>query len=71
MTINNIIYIFLLYRLYSTITKRVSLNENLKKHIETAKLFKNVAWYMIKHISLPFVQVSKYYQLFYEINLVM
>jgi hypothetical protein len=56
--INNVVYIFWLYRLYSTITKRVLLNENLNKHTEIAKLLKNVAWYMIKHISLPFVLVS-------------
>ncbi|XP_050064276.1 uncharacterized protein LOC126553127 [Aphis gossypii] len=55
-----------LLRLYSTITKRVSLNENLKKHTETAKLFKNVAWYMIKHISLPFVQKNLNINIYYK-----
>lgn len=46
------------FRLYSTITKRISIDENLKTHKQTARLLKNVAWYMIKHICLPFVLVS-------------
>lgn len=34
------------------------MNDNLKKHTEIAKLLKNVAWHMIKHIILPFILVS-------------
>lgn len=55
--VNIIKYIFR-FRLYSTITSRVLINENLKKHRLVANLIKNVAWYMIKYINLPFVLVS-------------
>jgi len=37
------------------------MDENLKKHLEKVEMLKNVALYMIKHICLPFVLVSRYY----------
>jgi len=37
------------------------MDENLKKHLDIAEVLKNVAWYMIKRICLPFVLVSKNY----------
>lgn len=53
------VHVFL-SRLYSTITQRVLIDNNLKKHQEMAKLLKDIAWYMIKHITVPFIQVSKH-----------
>ncbi|XP_050436260.1 uncharacterized protein LOC126843009 [Adelges cooleyi] len=43
-------------RFYSTIMKRIQLNANLTQHRNVIDPLKSVAWYMIKNVSLPFVQ---------------
>uniref|UniRef100_A0A2S2PVG1 Uncharacterized protein n=1 Tax=Sipha flava TaxID=143950 RepID=A0A2S2PVG1_9HEMI len=55
-----------LLRLYSTIASRILLNEHLQKHKKVAKSLKNIAWFMIKHIILPFVLKNMNVSLHYK-----